>query len=98
MGYAPEYPAQVHPCFPTPGATVTRHTTAVQHDIETNGARPVRCGPHHFAPAGLRTEQSCIKDMLEGGQMEPSDSPWASPVVQVTKKMASRVSMLTTVG
>ena len=51
--------------------------------------RPVRCGPRRLAPAGLRKEQDCVKDMLTGGQIEPSDSPWASPVVLVTKKDGS---------
>ena len=45
---------------------VTRRTQAVRHDIETNGAQPIQCGPHLLAPTGLRTEQECIKDMLEG--------------------------------
>ena len=40
-------------------------------------------------PAGLPKEQECVKDMLTGGQIEPSDSPWASPVVLVTKKDGS---------
>ena len=40
-------------------------------------------------PAGLLTEQTCAKEMLSGGQIEPSDSPWASPVVLVTKKDGS---------
>ena len=31
--------------FPAPGETVTGRTTAVQYDIETDGARPVQCGP-----------------------------------------------------
>ena len=39
--------------------------------------------------AGLRMEQTCVKEMLEGGQIEPSDSPRASPVVLVTKKDGS---------
>ena len=39
--------------FPAPGEMVTGRTTAVQHDIEHNGARPVRCGPRRLAPAGL---------------------------------------------
>ena len=54
--------------------------------LATSDARPVRCGPRRLAPASLQIEQTCIKEMLLGGQIEPSDSPWASPVVLVTKK------------
>ena len=75
--------------FPAPGEPVTGRTTAVQHEIETNDARPVRYGPRRLAPAGLRTEQTCIQEMLEGGQIEPSDSPCASSVVLVMKKDGS---------
>ena len=75
--------------FPTPGEPVTGHTTSVQHEILTSDARPVRCGPRRLAPAGLHTEHTCVKEMLLGGHIEPSDSPWASPVVLVTKKDGS---------
>ena len=74
--------------FPAPGEPVTGRTT-VQHDIITTDGRPVRCGPRRLAPAGLGKEQTCVKEMLDGGQIEPSDSPWASPVVLVTKKDGS---------
>ena len=75
--------------FPAPGEPVTGRTKSVQHEIVTKDARPVHCGPRRLAPAGLRKEQECVKDMLTGGQIEPSDSPWASPVVLVTKKDGS---------
>ena len=65
------------------------HDLRYEHEIVTKDARPVRCGPRRLAPAGLRKEQECVKDMLTGGQIEPSDSPWASPVVLVTKKDGS---------
>ena len=71
--------------FPAPGEPVTGRTTSVQHEILTSDARPVRCGPRRLAPAGLRTEQTCVQEMLLGGQIEPSDSSWASPVVLVTE-------------
>ena len=72
--------------FPAPGEPVTGRTMTVQHDIIVMDARPVFCGPRLLAPAGLRKEQTCVQEMLNGGQIEPSDSPWASPVVLVTKK------------
>ena len=75
--------------FPAPGEPVTGRTTSVQHEILTSDARPVRCGPRRLAPAGLRTEQTCVTDMSLGGQIEPSDSPLASPVVLVTMKDGS---------
>ena len=75
--------------FPAPGEPVTGRTKSVQHEIITKDARPVRCGPRRLEPAGLRKEQDCVQDMLTGGQIEPSDSPWASPVVLVTKKDGS---------
>ena len=75
--------------FPAPGEPVTGRTTSVQHKIVKTDARPVRCGPRRLAPAGLRKEQSCVQEMLHGGQIEPSDSPWASLVVLVTKKDGS---------
>ena len=72
--------------FPAPGEPVTGRSKSVQHKIDTKEGRPVLCGPRRLAPAGLRKEQECVKDMLTGGQIEPSDSPCASPVVLVTKK------------
>ena len=75
--------------FPAPGEPVTGRSKSVQHEIETNEGRSVRCGPRHLAPASLRREQDCNKEMLTGGQIEPSDGPWASPVVLVTKKDGS---------
>ena len=72
--------------LPALGDLVTGRTQVVHHEIETNGARPVLCWPRRLVPVGLWTEQDCVWDKLEGGPIEPSDSPWASPVVLVTKK------------
>ena len=52
--------------FPAPGEPVTGRTTAVQHDIITTDARPVRCGPRRLAPAGNRhvCRKCCKGDKL----------------------------------
>ena len=67
--------------FPAPGEPITD----AQNQYNT---RSLRRTPDRYVVdlAGLRTEQECVKDMLIGGQIEPSDSPWASPVVLVTTK------------
>ena len=37
-------------------------------------------------PSEDEKEEECVTEVLTGGQIEPSDSPWSSPVVLVTKK------------
>ena len=68
--------------FPVPGSTVTGHTDAVEHTIGTGHSTPIRCAPRRMSPP----EETCVAEMLAGGQIEPSDSPWSAPVVLVTKK------------
>ena len=64
-------------------------TDLVKHKIVTETEvlikQPVRCPPFH-----LRGEaQKEVDRMLEHGVIEPSESPWASPVVLVWKKDGS---------
>ena len=39
-----------------------------------------------MSPQKIKQEEVCVDEMLSGGQIEPSDSPWSAPVVLVTKK------------
>ena len=39
-----------------------------------------------MSPQKIKPEEACVTEMLAGGQIEPSDSPWSAPVVLVTKK------------
>ena len=74
--------------FPAPEEPVTGRTTAVQHDIIMTDARPFSLRAHD---GWLRPDsENNRQEMLHGGQIEPRDSPWASPVVLVTKKDGTR--------
>ena len=72
--------------FPTPGSTLTGHTDAVEHNIDTGDSQPVRCAPRRMSSQKIKREETCVEEMLSGGQIEPSESPWSAPVVLVTKK------------
>ena len=61
-------------------------TDRVQHRISTDNANPIRHPPRRL-PLGKRDiEKIEIEKMLKRGVIEPSKSPWCSPVVLVTKK------------
>ena len=72
--------------FPVPGDPLTGHTDAVEHDINMGDRSPIRCAPRRMSPQKMKKEEDCVTEMLTGGQIEASDSPWSSPVVLVTKK------------
>ena len=64
-------------------------TELVKHTIDTNGARPVKVPyrPPGFARKAIIEEN--LDKMLEHGVVEPSNSPWCSPIVLVKKKDGS---------
>ena len=62
------------------------HTEAVEHMIDTGNSLPIHCAPRRMSPQKIKQEEACVDEMLTGGQIEPSGSPWSAPVVLVTKK------------
>ena len=66
--------------------TLCRSVVGFEHVIETGHHRPVRSLPRRLAPAERETVQLEVEEMMKAGVIEPSYSPWASPVVLVKKK------------
>ena len=57
-----------------------------EHVIDTGDSQPMRQLPRRV-PFALRKEISrMVQEMLDGGVVQESASPWASPVVLVIKK------------
>ena len=55
--------------------------TSIRVTGHPSGVPRVACRPRR-----VKREEECVTEMLTGGQIEVSDSPWSSPVVLVTKK------------
>ena len=65
------------------------HTSLVTHQIDTGSSHPIR-QPARRLPLHKRAEaDTLLKDMLKKGVIEPSSSPWTSPIVLVKKKDGS---------
>ena len=64
-------------------------TNLVRHKINTENAQPIRQPPRRLPLAKRDEAEKIIKDMEAEGVIEPSSSPWASPVVLVKKKDGS---------
>ena len=64
------------------------HTSVLSHHINTGNFAPIRQYPRRL-PYHYRDEvDKQVKDMLQQEIVQPSTSPWASPVVLVKKRMA----------
>ena len=61
-------------------------SVAQEHRIDTTTHSPIHQPPYKSAWKQLEWIQSQVQDMLKDGVIEPSSSPWASPVVLVKKK------------
>ena len=65
------------------------HTQVMKHYIDTNGVAPIRQQARRVPLPRRETVQTLLKEMLDKGIIAPSKSPWASPIVLVTKKDGS---------
>lgn len=64
-------------------------TNIVRHKIDTGDAKPIRQAARRLPLAKREEAEQIIKEMERDGVIEPSNSPWASPVVLVKKKDGS---------
>ncbi|KAI8507260.1 hypothetical protein Bbelb_146400 [Branchiostoma belcheri] len=61
-------------------------TSLAQHRIITHDSQPIKQRPHRMPVHRQAEVQRQVNEMLDAGVVEPSQSPWASPVVLVRKK------------
>ena len=64
-------------------------TDVVRHQIDTGTFPPIRQRARRLPIHQRQEESSQIEDMTRRGVIEPSESPWASPIVLVKKKDGS---------
>ena len=60
-------------------------TAIIQHDIATGQASPIRQAPRRIPIHQQEEVRNHIKKLVDDGLVEPSDSPWAAPIVVVRK-------------
>ena len=64
-------------------------TDKLAHTINTEGCYPIQQQARKLPPFQREQVHQLLQDMLSRGVIQPSTSPWASPVVQVKKKDGS---------
>jgi len=65
------------------------YCSVLEHDIETGDAEPIRQPPRRPPLSARQAEEDILNEMLKTGVIEPSNSPWSSPVCMVRKKDGS---------
>jgi len=54
--------------------------------IDTGSSPPIHCSPYRYSPKEKEIIKTQVAELLEAGIIEPSNSPWSSPVILVPKK------------
>lgn len=71
-------------CFATKEKPLGK-TSLTEHATKTGDAPPVRCRLRRAPPVEHEIIRKDVQKMLDSGIIEPSDSPWSSPVALVPK-------------
>ena len=61
-------------------------TTLVEHTVDVADAQPIRLPAYRLPQTSVQVVREELDKMLESGVIEPSNSPWAAPIVLVKKK------------
>ena len=64
-------------------------TSIVKHSIKVNDPVPFKEWYRHIPPGMYDEFKAHIQEMLDVGAIRPSNSPWASAVILVHKKMGN---------
>jgi hypothetical protein len=64
-------------------------TSVVKHEINVDGHLPIRQAAWRTPMHRIDIVENAVKEMQEAGVIQPSESPWASPIVLVKKKDGS---------
>ena len=64
-------------------------TSMAQYSINTGDQPPIRQAPRRVPFLLCKKVDDMVDEMQDKGVIQPSKSPWASPVVLVTKKDGS---------
>ena len=57
-----------------------------QHQLDLEDARPFRAQPYHKSKVEKAQVLIELKQLLDAGLLQPSKSPWASPLLLLKKK------------
>lgn len=69
--------------------TQLQQTMTVEHHIELRDTKPFRIPPYRYSEEKKRTINTQVDEMLRDDIIEPSNSPYGSPIVIVRKKDAT---------
>ena len=61
------------------------YCSVLEHDIDTGDAEPIRQPPRRPFLSARQAEEDILNEILQTGVIEPSNSPWSSPVCMVRK-------------